>query len=141
MSELDLREDREARRARKRAIGVRVEFAPDNGSLETREGTVGYARGDALLTGVEGERWPVPRATFDASYEPVAPTRHGKPGSYVKRPLVVWAKPMRAPFAVTLDRERGTLRGKPGDWLVQYAPGDLSVVGGSVFDKTYELLD
>jgi len=141
MSELDLREDREARSARKRAIGVRVEFAPDNGSLETREGTVGYARGDALLTGVEAERLPVPRATFDASYEPVAPTRHGKPGSYVKSPLVVWAKPMRAPFAVTLDRERGTLRGKPGDWLVQYAPGDLSVVGGSVFDETYELLD
>ena len=141
MSELDLREDREARRARKRAIAVGVEFAADKGALQTREGPVSYALGDALLTGSEGERWPVPRATFDASYEPVPPIRHGKPGPYVKKPLVVWAKPMRGPFAVMLDRERGTLRGKPGDWLVQYAPDDLSVVGGSVFDKTYELLD
>jgi hypothetical protein len=137
----DLRADRDARRARKRPIPVQVEFAPDSGTLQTREGPVAYARGDALLTGSERERWPVPRASFDASYEPVAPTRHGKPGPYRKRPLIVWAKPMAQPFAVTLHDDRGTLRGEPGDWLVQYAPDDLSVVSGSVFSDTYELLD
>jgi hypothetical protein len=141
MTGLDLRGDGGARRARKRSVPVGVEFAPASGTLETREGAVSYAEGDALLTGSEGERWPVPRETFDASYDPVAPTRPGKPGPYRKRPLTVWAKPMREPFAVTLDGDRGTLRGEPGDWLVQYAPGDLSVVGGSVFNETYELLD
>lgn len=141
MTRLDLRDDRSARRARKKPIPVQVEFASDSGTLETREGSVSFTRGDALLTGSEGERWPVPRANFDTSYEPVAPTRHGKPGPYRKRSLVVWAKPMPAPFAVTLDHDRGTLRGEPGDWLVQYAPDDLSVVSGSVFRDTYELLD
>ena len=141
VSALDLRGDRDARRACKRSPPVRVEFAPESGTLETREGPVGYARGDALLTGSEGERWPVPRASFDASYEPVAPSRHGKPGSYRKRPLILWAKPMAEPFAVTLDCDRGTLRGKPGDWLVQYGPDNLSVVSGSSFSDTYELLD
>jgi hypothetical protein len=141
MSGLDLRDDRAAHRARKRPVPVRVEFASDSGTLETREGPVSYRRGDALLTGSEGDRWPVPRASFDASYEPVAPTRDGKPGPYRKRALIVWAKPMEEPFAVTLDHDRGTLRGRPGDWLVQYAPEDLSVVSGSVFSDTYELLD
>ena len=48
---------------------------------------------------------------------------------------------MAEPFAVTLDCDRGTLRGKPGDWLVQYGPDNLSVVSGSSFSDTYELLD
>jgi PGDYG protein len=53
----------------------------------------------------------------------------------------VWAKPMTDAFDVTLDRDRGTLRGRAGDWLVQYAPSDFSVVGAQVFAQTYELLD
>jgi hypothetical protein len=120
---------------------VQVEFAATDGTLSTAEGHVNYSTGDALLTGTEGERWPVARDVFDASYAPVAPVRPGKPGQYRKRPLVVWAKPMAGAFEVTLDRDRGTLRGQPGDWLVQYAPSDFSVVGASVFAKTYELLD
>ena len=82
-----------------------------------------------------------PRAVFDESYEPVAPTRRGKPGRYRKRPRVVWAKPMHEPFVVQLDGNRGSLSGMPGDWLVQYAPDDWSVVSGPVFTNTYELLD
>ena len=138
---LDLSEDRAARRARKRAVVVQVVFAEAAGTLSTQEGPVNYSTGDALLTGTEGERWPVTRHIFDQTYAPMAPTRPGKPGRYRKRPLVVWAKPMTDAFNVTLDRDRGTLRGQPGDWLVQYAPSDFSVVGARVFAQTYELLD
>ena len=120
---------------------VQVEFAESDGTLPTQEGPVHYSTGDALLTGTEGERWPVARDTFNASYAPVAPNRPGKPGPYRKRPRVVWAKPMTDAFDVTLDRDRGTLRGQPGDWLVQYAPSDFSVVSARVFAQTYELLD
>ncbi len=130
MSVPDLRADTAARRARKRPLAVPVEFVDAGGTLETREGPVRYKVGDALLTGAEGERWPVPRAAFDRSYEPVPPTRPGKPGRYRKRAQVVWAKPIHEPFVVPLDGDRGTLRGKPGDWLVQYAPDDWSVVSG-----------
>jgi hypothetical protein len=141
MPAIDLSEDRAARRARKRDVVVQVEFAGKKGTLSTQEGPVTYSTGDALLTGTEGERWPVPRGTFDISYAPVAPNRAGKPGPYRKRPHVVWAKPMTDTFDVTLDGDRGTLRGEPGDWLVQYAPSDLSVVSARVFAHTYELLD
>ena len=141
MTSLDLSEDRAARRARKRAVVVQVEFAESDGTLPTQEGSVHYSTGDALLTGTEGERWPVARGTFDVNYAPVAPTRPGKPGPYRKRPRVVWAKTMTDAFDVTLDRDRGTLRGQPGDWLVQYAQSDFSVVSAGVFAQTYELLD
>src|ERR1022692_541358 len=138
---VDLSEDRAARRARKRAVEVQVEFAATGGTLSTMEGPVTYSAGDALLTGTEGERWPVARDTFDLNYAPVAPTRPGKPGRYRKRPLIVWAKLMTEAFDVTLDRDRGSLRGEPGDWLVQYAPADFSVVSARIFAQTYELLD
>jgi hypothetical protein len=44
-------------------------------------------------------------------------------------------------FDVTLDRDRGTLRGQPGDWQVQYAAPDFSVVSARAFAQSYELLD
>jgi hypothetical protein len=141
MNGVDLSADPAARRARKYPVPVGVDFATANGTLATREGPVPYHRGDALLTGTEGERWPVERKTFDASYEPVAPLRPGKPGRYRKNPRVVWAKPMREAFTVTRDQGRGVLNGEAGDWLVQYAPGDQGVVGAAVFAQTYELLD
>jgi PGDYG protein len=141
MSRVDLSEDRAAHRARKLAIAMAVEFAQADGTLATREGPVQFVAGDALLTGTEGERWPVPRSRFEETYEPIAPLRPGKPGTYRKRPQVVWAKPMREAFTVELGGGRGTLHGSAGDWLLQYAPGDMSVVSGSVFAKTYELLD
>jgi len=138
---VDLRLDPAAHRARKLPNALTVEFARQGGTLSTREGPVTYAPGDALLTGSAGERWPVPRAAFDASYEPVAPLRPGKPGCYRKRPLIVWAKQMRDRFELSLGSGRGELRGEAGDWLVQYAPGDCGVVGGALFAQTYELLD
>jgi hypothetical protein len=48
---------------------------------------------------------------------------------------------MTEAFDVTLDRDPGISRGRPGDWLVQRAPSDFSVVSGPVFAQTCELLD
>ena len=141
MTAHNLCDDPAARRARKRAIATSVEFASASGTLATREGPVAYAEGDALLTGIEGERWPVPRQRFDETYEPVAPLRPGKPGQYRKRPQIVWAKLVREAFTVELGGARGTLQGTAGDWLVEYAPGDQSVVSAAAFAETYELLD
>jgi PGDYG protein len=141
MTSPDLSEDRAALRARKRAVAIQVEFAEIDGTLPTQEGPVNYSTGDALLTDIDGQRWPVARDTFDTNYAPMAPTRPGKPGRYRKRARVVWAKTMTDAFDVTLDRVGGPLRVQPGDWLVQYAQSDFSVVSAGVFAQTYELLD
>lgn len=141
MTSPDLSQDRAARRARTRAVAIQVEFAEIDGALPTQQGPVNYSTGDAILTDIDGERRPVARHTFDINYAPMAPTRPGKPGKYRKRAPMVWAKPMTDAFDVTLDRDRGTLRGQPGDWLVQSAQSDFSVVGARAFAQTYELLD
>jgi hypothetical protein len=141
MTSPDLSEDRAAYRARKRGVAMQVEFAETDGTLPTQEGRVNYSTGDALLTDIDGKRRPVARDTFDIDYGPVAPTRPGKPGIYRKRARAVWAKPMTDAFDVTLDRDRGTLRGQRGDWLVQYEQSDFSVISAGVFARTYELLD
>jgi hypothetical protein len=141
MTSPDLSEDSTAYRACKRAVAIQVEFAEIDGTLPTQEGPVDYSTGDALLTDIDGECRPVARDTFDIDYAPLAPTRPGKPGRYRKRARVVWAKPMTDAFDVALERDRGNLRGQPGDWLVQYAPSDFSVVSAGVFAQTYELLD
>ena len=136
----DLAHDVRARRARKRPVIVTAAFAAAPGQLATREGTVRYQAGDALVCGAAGDQWPVPRARFDAIYEPLPPLAAGAPGRYRKRPDTVFARRMDAPFEVTLPGRRGTLGGEAGDWLVQYGPGDFAVVGGEIFAQTYELI-
>jgi hypothetical protein len=137
----DLATDPAARRARKRPVEVGVAFARSAGALMTREGEVRFHAGDALVEGAAGDRWPVPRATFTETYEALPPTAMGDDGRYRKRVVEVWARLLDTPLAVPLSEGRGTLAGAPGDWLVQYAPGDLAVVGASIFPSTYELVD
>jgi hypothetical protein len=42
--------------------------------VKTAEGTMTGQAGDYLCQGPAGERWPVRREIFEATYEPVAPT-------------------------------------------------------------------
>lgn len=125
------------RRVRKRPISVHVDFAVTEQMVETLEGPVPAHAGDAIVTGTEGERWPIGRARFDAKYEPLPPTRHGEPGRYSPRPLLVWALQMDVPFAVQTSKG-GILQGHPGDWLLDYGDGSRGVVASEIFRVTYE---
>jgi hypothetical protein len=87
--------------ARKRPVQVDVQFATADGRLETREGTVSYRAGDALLTAATGESWPVAHARFLETYDSVAPTQPGQAGRYVKRALPVRALRAADIFACT----------------------------------------
>ena len=122
----------------KRPLPVTVEFAERAGRLDTREGEVRYQAGDAILRGIEGERWPVPRARFFASYDPVAPLRAGQDGHYVKRHKAVWAWRSAAAVEIALSGGRGTLRANAGDVIIDYGGGDLAVVTASIFEGSYQ---
>ena len=137
---VDLSLDPSAQRLTARPREVEVVFATSAGVLQTLEGPVAYQVGDALVSAGEGERWPIRRGPFESSYEPVL-SSHGLDGStsrYVKRPRAVWAKTCEAPTRVTLSGGRGTLTAQPGDWLVQYAPGELGVVAKALFPSLYQ---
>lgn len=133
----DLARQPGAFRARSRPVTVEVHFANTAGSLDTLEGTVAYAAGDAILTGTTGERWPVSRARFEESYAPALVTADLGAGRYVKRPRDVWAWRAERALDVALPQGTGTLRAEVGDVVVQYAPGDYAVVQPEIFAETY----
>lgn len=122
----------EALRVVKHATPTPVEFAAGDGVCRTLEGPVSYHAGDAILTGVKGERWPVVRAHFDASYAPT-----GREGLYAKRPAVAFALRLQAPMEVIVGWRPDALNAKPGDWLLSYADGEHGVVRDDIFRETY----
>jgi hypothetical protein len=132
----DLERDPAARRFTRLSLPCEVEIAAQSGVLETLEGAVTYAAGDALVTGVTNERWPIKRARFDATYDAMPGTSHGESGWYRRHADQVIAKQMNEAFSVPLGAH-GELRGQPDDWLVQYADGGLAVVATHIFLKTY----
>jgi hypothetical protein len=96
--------------------------------------------GDAILTGIAGERWRVSRARFGEKYRPVPPIRDGEPGTYLSLPNRILALQMTAPFEVLLADGLSKLTGKASDWLVDYGDGSLGVVSQTIFPTTYEII-
>jgi hypothetical protein len=128
------------RHARKLGHAVRVQFATGDCSVDTKEGAVLAKAGDAILTGVEGERWRVSRSRFNANYHPVFPTKSGEDGQYVSVGRHIIAVQMDGDFDVHLPDGVSVLAGRPGDWLVDYGDGSLGVVSQAIFGSTYEVL-
>ncbi|MDA3877721.1 MAG: hypothetical protein PF483_11615 [Halothiobacillus sp.] len=133
----DLSKQPGAFRARSLPVTVVVRFATANGVVETLEGAVAYTAGDALLTGITGENWPVTRARFLESYMPLLGTEVGSNGRYVKNPREVWAWRADREINVVLPGGIGSLNAHPGDIVVQYALSDCAVVQPDIFSATY----
>ena len=55
-------------KAIKKPIEVDFEFAKEDGEVETLGGKVKYKKGDAIITGVKGEKYPCRRDIFDQTY-------------------------------------------------------------------------
>lgn len=121
-------------------VPVKVCFATSPGTLTTKEGPVTYATDDALLTGIEGESWPVQRLIFEETYEPMKGTLSGSEGLYVKKPIGVWAIQLDHSEEVWIGDGENRLLGKKGDWLVEYSGGRFGVVSQDIFKKTYQVL-
>jgi hypothetical protein len=126
--------------ARKFERQVQVQFAPERCTVQTPEGLVHAQPGDAILTGIAGERWRVSRVHFGDKYRPVPPTRSGEAGTYLSLPNRILALQMSAPFEVLLADGQSRLSGKASDWLVDYGDGSLGVVSPAIFSTTYEIL-
>jgi len=56
-----------------------------------------------------------------------------------KKPVVVQATPMPAPFEV--ETKEGTMRGDEGDILIRGVEGELYPCDSDIFYQTYEVLD
>ncbi len=126
-------------KVRKKAVVVLVRFAQKPGLAETREGPVPYETGDALITGATGEIWPVRPKHFQKNYAPLIQGKSAD-GEYVALSNEAWGLQAHEPFSVSLP-EGAILRGRPGDWLMQYGPGEYGIVGAELFEDLYETIE
>ena len=127
-------------RARKYESEVHVRFAPAACAVKTQEGLVHANAGDAILTGIAGETWRVSRTHFAKKYRPAPPLLAGEAGAYISLPNRILALQMQEPFEVLLADGESLLRGRAGDWLVDYGDGSLGIVTQAIFATTYEIL-
>jgi hypothetical protein len=127
--------------ARKLEREIEVRFTPVACTVQTSEGLVHAAPGDAIITGTAGEHWRVSHARFAERYRPVPPTVAGQAGRYVSLPNRIMAVPMTEPFDVLLADGMSRLSGRAGEWLVDYGDGSLGIVSPAIFATTYEIID
>ncbi|HEY5263784.1 MAG TPA: PGDYG domain-containing protein [Steroidobacteraceae bacterium] len=127
--------------ARKLQREIDVRFTAAACTVQTPEGLVHAAPGDAIITGTAGEHWRVSRARFPEKYRPVPPTVAGEAGRYVSLPNRIVAVPMTDAFEVLLADGVSRLRGRAGEWLVDYGDGSLGIVSPAIFATTYEIID
>jgi hypothetical protein len=125
--------------ARKLERRVQARFVVQDSRVHTPEGAVQARAGDAIITGYAGEEWPVPRRSFEASYEPLGGIAMGTDGAYRRLPRPVLAARMQSTFAVLLADGHSRLSGGAGDWLVDYGDGTLGVIADAIFITTYEI--
>mgnify|MGYP002621756461 FL=1 len=116
----------------KKPIPLQFRYAETDETIETKEEPVGAKAGDAIMTGTEGEQWPIPAEKFKQTYDDLGD------GTAAKKNIPVYAVEMNKPFQVKVSWSNDLLKGDPGDYLVQYGPGDYGVVGREIFGKTYE---
>jgi hypothetical protein len=126
--------------ARKLEREIDVRFTPVACTVQTSEGLVHAAPGDAIITGTAGEHWRVSRARFSDKYRPVPPTIAGESGRYVSLPNRILAVPMTEPFEVLLADGVSRLTGRGGEWLIDYGDGSLGIVSEPIFATTYEII-
>jgi hypothetical protein len=139
LKDIDLTTDKAAACYVKTEI-VDVSFARTEGELISLEGLNRYQTGDALITGATGSRWSVAQARFHDKYEAVPPTPPTRDGRYRAKPVPVLAKQLMEPFTALRSAGGDQLHGKPGDWLLQYGPGDFGVAENSRFMQVYRKL-
>lgn len=136
----DLATDPAARRVYKDEV-VDVKFAREAGVIMSAVGPNHFAAGDALVTGSTGDRWCVSRDRFDARYVACPGTSPGQAGHYRNVRVVVLARRIDEPFRIARSLGGDMLEGQPGDWAVQYAPGDYGLVDQARFGRVYRLVD
>lgn len=127
-------------RVRKKAGRVEVRFARQPGTVQTLEGNVPYREGDALLTGLKGEQWPVARERFFANYNALPGLTPGDDGPYEKKPILAYALQCEEESCSIKIHSGATLSGKHGDWVLEYEDGDHGIVAEDLFHDMYEVM-
>jgi hypothetical protein len=126
-------------KARKRGdLSYPFVVADSDGTVETLEGPEPYKKGDYIMTGVAGEKWPIRAEKFPKKYR----VDQANPAVAFPNPDDAVREVEIADAEGEIDAYGGAVKHKvkPGDYIVTYGPGDRARVQKDVFEKTYEVL-
>lgn len=115
-----------------------VVFSKHTRKIQTLEGVVACAAGDAVVRGTKGESWPVPREAFFRKYTPMPGVVAGEDGQYTKRLAFVQARQLDREETIELSGSLGTLTGSVGDWCLTYGIGNQAFIRADIFSETYQ---
>lgn len=111
-------------------------IADDSGVIKTLEGPVEYNQGDYIMTGPNGENYPISPETFNK-----LKTDNGD-GTASPKKIIKLAKLADHDGHVILQYNGSRLDYHQGeDFIVRHGPNDYGVVKKEIFDKTYERVD
>ena len=91
-------------------------------------------KGDFIMTGTEGENWPIKSKIFKNTYSLL------NQNYAYKKKIIVNAIKMSVPFKVKVSWCDDILNGKKDDFLIEYSKGDYGIVDQSIFKKTYKIV-
>ena len=115
----------------KKASPVIYATAQTPGTINTLEGPVKYQAGYKIITGPNGEQYPIPPEKFAHLYD------DNRDGTATPKKIVKTAKladhngAVKTSWGETLNYTQGN------DYIVRHGPGDYGVVKKDIFAKTY----
>ena len=119
------------------ASAFEVTFPKAPLDIQTLEGVVACADGDAVVMGSKGESWPVPRSSFFRKYIPMPGVVAGENGRYQKRLAFVEARQLDREETIELSDGRGVLTGHIGDWCLTYGLSNQAFIRADIFAESY----
>ena len=115
----------------KKDLPVLYATAETPGMINTLEGPVKYQVGYKIITGPNGEQYPIPPEKFAGLYDVDG-------GLAIPKKIIKMAKladhngAVKTSWGETLNYTRGN------DYIVRHGPGDYGVVKKDIFPKTYQ---
>jgi hypothetical protein len=116
----------------KRTASEKFEIAERDGILETKEGPQSYKAGYRILTGPQGEKYSMPKETFDklkvdngdGTATPIKIPKLAKLADHDGEVQTSWGETLQY-----RDEE---------DYIVRHGKGDYGVVKTNIFKQTYQ---
>jgi hypothetical protein len=116
----------------KKPVPVKYRVAANNGTIETLEGPVNYQAGFYIMTGPQGEEYPIPKEKFNALYDDL--------GNDVATPKKIVKKARLADHNGIVNTSWGEpLHYTAGnDYIVRHGSRDYGAVKKDIFQTTYD---
>ena len=119
----------------KKPFELQFSIATSFQTIDTLEGAVIARPGDAIITGIKGEQYPIDGNKFSMTYDIL------EPGICRKKQIIVEAIEMQEPFSVPVSWANQLITGKAGDFKLIYGPNNFGIVDRAIFFETYTILE